>query len=221
MADVIIFGARDTASLAHYYLRKDSFHTVRGFTVSAEYLKDTGETFEGLPVVAFEEVSQRFPPDQVRAFAPLTARRMNRLREQIYNTLKAQGYEFISYVSSRATDFTEGRIGENCFILEDNTLQPYCTIGNNVVLWSGNHIGHHSTIGDHVFVTSHVVISGHCNIGRYCFLGVNSTIKDQVTLGEGTLVGMSASVTKNTEPWTIYKADATRASKVSSADIDF
>jgi sugar O-acyltransferase (sialic acid O-acetyltransferase NeuD family) len=220
MADVVIFGVRDFASLAHFYLRHDSPHNVVGFTVHREYLPESGE-FEGLPVIAFEELESRFPPERVSAFAPLSHRRMNRLREEIYNNFKGRGYSLISYISSRATYFSGTPIGDNCFVLEDNTIQPFVSIGNNVVLWSGNHIGHHSTVHDHVFVTSHVVISGHCNIGPYCFLGVNATIKDQLTLGEGTLVGMGANITRNTEPWSLYKADATRPSKVSSADIDF
>ena len=220
MADVVIFGVRDFASLAHFYLQHDSPHNVVGFTVHREYLPASGE-FEGLPVVAFEEVEQRFPPDRVSAFAPLSHRRMNRLREEIYLTLKGRGYPLISYVSSRATHFPGTHIGENCFVLEDNTIQPFSSIGDNVVLWSGNHIGHHTVIRDHVFVTSHVVVSGHCVVEPHCFLGVNATIKDQITLAEGTLVGMGANITRNTEPWSLYKADATRPSKVSSADIDF
>ncbi len=220
MADVVIFGTRDFASLAHFYLRHDSPHKVVGFTVHREYLPEPAE-FEGLPVIAFEELEGRFPPNRVSAFAPLSHRRMNRLREEIYNGLNGRGYSLISYISSRATCFSGTPIGDNCFVLEDNTIQPFTSIGHNVVLWSGNHIGHHSVVRDHVFITSHVVVSGHCVIEPHCFLGVNATLKDQVTLGEGTLVGMGAIVARNTEPWTIYKADATRASKVSSADIDF
>lgn len=220
MADVVIFGTRDFASLAHFYLRHDSPHRVVGFTVHREYLPETSQ-FESIPVVPFEELEATFPPDKASAFAPISHRRMNRVREGIYQELKSRGYSLISYVSSRATQFPGTPIGENCFILEDNTIQPFAAIGNNVVLWSGNHIGHHSVIRDHVFVTSHVVISGHCTVDPHCFLGVNATIKDQVSLAEGTLVGMGAVVSRNTEPWTIYKADATRAAKVSSADIDF
>jgi sugar O-acyltransferase (sialic acid O-acetyltransferase NeuD family) len=220
MADVVLFGARDFASLAHFYLKHDSPHHVVGFTVHRQYLPEPAQ-FEGLPVVAFEDLEQHFPPDRVSAFAPMSHRRMNRLREEVYAAFKSRGYELISYISSRATRFPDCPIGDNCFILEDNTIQPFVSIGNSVVLWSGNHIGHHSVIHDHAFVTSHVVVSGHCVIGSYCFLGVNSTIKDQVTLGEGTLIGMGANITKDTEPWSLYKADATRASKVSSTDIDF
>lgn len=220
MADVVIFGVQDFASLAHFYLRHDSPHNVVGFTVHAQYLPESRQ-FEGLPVTPFEELDATHGADRVQLFAPMSHRRMNRVRQGVFAAIRERGYTMISYVSSRATHFPGTPIGENCFILEDNTIQPFVSIGDNVVLWSGNHIGHHSVIRDHAFVTSHVVISGHCDIGANAFLGVNATIKDQITLAEGTLVGMSAIITKNTEPWSLYKADATKASKVSSADLDF
>lgn len=202
MAKVVVFGVLDTSELAHFYLRYDSEHEVVAFTVNEEFLKEN--KFKGLPVVAFEEVEQFFSPDDYLFFAPMTGRGMNKNREKIYLEAKAKGYRFISYISSKATVFPETEIGENCFILEDNTLQPFTRIGNNVVMWSGNHIGHHGTIHDHVFFTSHVVMSGHCEIGSYSFFGVNSTIRDFIKIAKGTLVAMSASITKNTEPWGVY-----------------
>jgi sugar O-acyltransferase (sialic acid O-acetyltransferase NeuD family) len=220
MAKVVVFGTRDFASLAHYYLRTDSEHEVVAFAVHREFMPDT-PVFENLPVVALDELDKNFPASRYAAFAPMSHTKMNRQRESVYNELKAQGYSLISYISSRATCLNEGAIGDNCFILENNTIQPFVTIGNNVVLWSGNHIGHHSQIMDHVFFTSHVVLSGHCIVNRYCFLGVNATIRDQLTLEEGTLVGMGANITKSTEPWSVYKAESARAAKVSSQDLDF
>jgi sugar O-acyltransferase (sialic acid O-acetyltransferase NeuD family) len=220
MANVIVFGTRDFASLAHYYLRTDSEHKVVAFTVHREFMPEQ-PVFEGLPIVAFEDLPQAYPPDAYAVFAPMSHAKMNRNREAIFNQFKSLGYAMISYVSSRATCLNDGAIGENCFILEDNTIQPFVRIGNNVVLWSGNHIGHHSQIKDHVFFTSHVVLSGHCTVDSYCFLGVNATIRDQLTLGEGTLVGMGASIMKDTEPWSVYKSDAARPAKVSSFDLDF
>ncbi|HEX8265015.1 MAG TPA: acetyltransferase [Pyrinomonadaceae bacterium] len=201
MNKVVIFGIQDTAELAHYYLTTDSEFEVVAFSVHQEYIQN--EMFKGLPVVSFEDVEETFPPNEFKFFAPMTARKMNRLREEIYNQIKGKGYNLISYVSSKASRFNN-EIGENCFILEDNTLQPFTNIGNNVILWSGNHIGHHGMIKDHVFFTSHVVMSGHCVIEPYCFFGVNSTIRDYTRLAEGTLVGMGASITKDTEDWGIY-----------------
>ena len=202
MSKVIIFGLLDTAELAHYYLENDSDHEVVAFSVSKEYLKE--KTFKGLPVVPFEDIETIYPPDQYYLFAPMTAKKMNQLREKIYLEGKAKGYKFISYISSKATLFNN-EIGENCFILEDNTIQPFTKIGNNVVLWSGNHIGHHGEIKDHVFFTSHVVMSGHCVIESYCFFGVNSTIRDYTHIAKGTLLAMGASLTKQkTEEWGVY-----------------
>ena len=152
-------------------------------------------------------------------FAPMTAKNMNRLRESVYDEVTRKGYEFVSYISSKATVYDESRIGKNCFILEDNTIQPFTSIGNNVVLWSGNHIGHHSNIGDHVFFTSQVVLSGHCNVANNCFFGVNSTIKDYSNIAEGTLVGMGACVTKNTQEWGVYVGNPAKLRDVKSYDI--
>jgi acetyltransferase-like isoleucine patch superfamily enzyme len=132
--------------------------------------------------------------------------KMNRFRESIYKDIKNKGYQMISYVSSKATTFNND-IGDNCFILEDNTIQPFTKIGNNVVMWSGNHIGHHGIVEDHVMFTSHVVLSGHCKVERYCTLGVNSTIRDGITLAEGTFVAMGASIIKNTDSWSMYKGN--------------
>lgn len=202
MAKVVLFGILDTAELAHYYLTHDSEHEVVAFTLSKDYLKNT--QFKGLPVVPFEAIETLYPPSDYQLFAPMTAKKMNTLREKIYNEGKAKGYNFISYISSKATWFNND-IGENCFILEDNTIQPFTKIGNNVVLWSGNHIGHHSVINDHVFFTSHVVLSGHCLVGSHCFFGVNATIRDYTTLAKGTLLAMGASLTKQeTEAWGVY-----------------
>ncbi|WP_432409973.1 acetyltransferase [Rasiella sp. SM2506] len=202
MAKVIIFGLLDTAELAHYYLENDSEHEVVAFTVNKEYLNV--KEFRGLPVIAFEDIETRYPPEDFNLFAPMTAKQMNKLREQVYNEGKAKGYNFITYISSKAT-ICDNEIGENCFILEDNTIQPFTKIGNNVVLWSGNHIGHHGIIKDHVFFTSHVVLSGHCIVESHCFFGVNATIRDYAHLSKGSLIAMGASLTKQeTEEWGVY-----------------
>ncbi len=219
MAKVIIFGVLDTANLAHFYLHHDSEHEVVAFCLTKEYIKEN--IFKGLPVVPFEEVHQFYPPEEYKFLAPMTARKMNRLRESIYYQIKEKGYSLISYVSSKATIFTGVEIGDNCFILEDNTIQPFASIGNNVVLWSGNQIAHHSLIKDHVFFTSHVVLSGHCVVEPYCFFGLNSTIRDYTHVAEGSLIGMGAVVTKDTEPWGVYTGVPAKKGETLSKDLDF
>ncbi len=217
MAKVIIFGIQDFAELAHYYLENDSEHEVVAFCVNEKYIpKDN--FFKNLPIVSFEAVEKIYPPSEYVFFAPMSPQQMNRLRENVYNDIKQKGYKLISYISSKATTF-DNAIGDNCFILENNTIQPFTSIGNNVILWSGNHIGHHSVIKNHVMFTSHVVLSGHCVIENYCTLGVNATIRDGVTIAEGTFVAMAASIIKNTEPWGLYKGNPAIKSEKSTKEL--
>lgn len=110
----------------------------------------------------------------------------------------------------------EGCIGDNCFILEDNTIQPFVKIGNNVTLWSGNHVGHHSVIEDHCFLASHIVVSGRVRIGRSCFIGVNATFRDHVDIGEKSIIGAGALILSDVQPEGVYIGNATERSRVPS-----
>ncbi|WP_027793043.1 acetyltransferase [Paraburkholderia acidipaludis] len=219
MAKVLIFGLHDYAELAHYYLEHDSPHEVAGFCVNRAYLPEE-RSFKGLEVVAFEDVAETHPASGYQFFAPMSPKRMNTERERVFHEIKGKGYRLISYVSSKATTFGN-EIGENCFILEDNTIQPFTTIGDNVVLWSGNHVGHHGAIRDHVTMTSHVVMSGHCEIGAYSFLGVNATLRDGIRIGEGSFIAMATAIMKSTEPWSVYKGNPAEKLSMSSKDLRF
>lgn len=139
-------------------------------------------------------------------FVALSYAKMNHVRAGKYAEAKALGYTLPSYISSKCTWLSEHQPGDNCFILEDNTIQPFVKIGSNVVLWSGNHIGHHSVIKDHVMITSQVVISGACTIEEYCFLGVNSTVRDETVIARETLIGMDVTILKDTSEFQVYKA---------------
>lgn len=211
---LVIFGAGDIAQLAHFYFSSDSEYEVVAFTVDASYL--TEKTFCGIPVVAFEEIAVRFAPEQYDIFVALSYSKLNAVRKEKYLAAKALGYRFASFISSHATVLNEGRIGENCFIFEDNTIQPFVTIGNNITLWSGNHIGHHSIIKDHCFIASHVVVSGGVEIGEQCFIGVNATLRDHIKVGEKCVIGAGTLLLSDAEPEGIYIGAATERSKVPS-----
>jgi len=212
---LVLFGAGEIAQLAHRYFTTDSDFQVVGFTVDREYL--TAATFLDLPVVAFDEVLSRFPPLDHELFVALSYSGLNRVRRDKYLAATALGYRIASYVSSRATVLNDRRIGENCFILEDNTIQPFVTIGNNVTLWSGNHIGHHSIIDDHCFIASHVVVSGGVRIGESCFVGVNVTLRDHIKIGERCVLGAGALLLADAEPEGVYIGTATERARVPSS----
>jgi sugar O-acyltransferase (sialic acid O-acetyltransferase NeuD family) len=207
MKKLVIFGATDAAQLAHYYFSTDSDYTIVAFSVDADYR--TSDEFCELPVVPFEEIAIRYPPDSHELFVALGYSKVNQVRKSKYFAAKAVGYRLATYISSHATVLNDGRIGENCFILEDNTIQPFVTIGNNVTLWSGNHIGHHAIIRDHCFLASHIVVSGRVQIGEACFIGVNATLRDQIKIGEGCVIGAGALILSDVDPEGVYAGEAT------------
>jgi sugar O-acyltransferase (sialic acid O-acetyltransferase NeuD family) len=218
VAKIIVFGAGDIARLAQFYFSTDSDHRVVAFTVDAPFR--AADSFLDLPLVDFERVAELFPPASHRLFVALSYTRMNEVRAEKYQAAKALGYELVSYVSSHATVLTQYPHGDNCFILEDNTIQPFVRIGNNVTLWSGNHVGHDSTIDDHCFISSHVVISGHVHIERNCFLGVNATLRNGITVGAHTLVGAGALMMKSTKPRSVYVGQRAERFSKSSEQVD-
>lgn len=208
MSKVIIFGTGPFAEIVYFYLTHDSPHEVIGFTANKSFIKEN--MFFGLPVIPFEDIENFFSPDEVSMFVSVGYKNMNKDRAKICDYVKQKGYALISYVNSKATTWDDLSIGENCFILENNVIQPFVKIGNDVILWSGNHIGHHSTISDHCFISSHVVISGFTKINSYSFLGVNSTIRDGVTIASECLIGAGTLILKNTKKGGVYTSkDAT------------
>lgn len=214
---LVIFGTGDIAQLVHFYFTRATDYEVVAFPVDAAYLKQT--IFCDLPVVAFEDVVGRYPPNENMFFVALSYSKLNAVRKEKYLAAKAKGYRLANFVSPRATVLNDGNIGENCFIFEDNTIQPFVTIGNNVTLWSGNHIGHHSIIRDHCFIASHVVVSGGVEVGEQCFIGVNATLRDHIKIGERCVIGADTLLLGDAEPEGIYLGHATERSRVPSSKL--
>ena len=212
--DLIIIGAGETAILAYEYFTHDSDYDVIAFAVESAFVQE--ETLYELPVITVEDLQEKYPARSCELFVAISSGKLNRNRAKIYFNLKALGYEFASYISSKAFVWHNVEIGENCFILEDNTIQPFVKIGNDVVLWSGNHLGHRTVVGDHCFVSSHCVISGFCEIGRYSFLGVNCTLEDHVRIAEDNFIGAGALIQKETEPKCLHQEKQTVLSKINT-----
>lgn len=211
---LVIVGDSAFAEIAYEYFTYDSNYEVVSFAVERAYRKR--DRLLDLPVVDFEDVHQRFAPDEHAAYVAVVYTQLNRLRARLFTETKRKGYTMASYVSSRAFIWRNVQLGEHCFIFEDNTVQPFVKIGDNSVLWSGNHIGHHSTIGNHCFISSHAVVSGFVNIGDYVFLGVNSTIANKVTIGNDCWIGPGVTIKKDSPQGQLFRPETVEPSQVSS-----
>ncbi|MGZ3689185.1 MAG: acetyltransferase [Bdellovibrionota bacterium] len=198
---LVLFGTGEIASLAKFYFTKDSAYEVVAFTADDEFA--TAKEFEGLPLVPFSQVTSQFPPTQYEMHVALSYRKLNRIRHEKYLAAKKAGYRLASYVCSKSVTWDDLTIGDNCFILENQTIQPTVKIGNNVMIWSGNHLGHGCTVEDNVYMASHICISGHARIGAFTFIGVNAAVRDFATIGSDCFIAMNAAVTRDVKPGSV------------------
>lgn len=211
---LIIIGGGEFAEIAYEYFTHDSDYEVIAFSVEQLYIKEYS-LFE-LPIVPFETLEQTYSPQEFEVFIAVTYTKMNRVRTKLYHAAKEKGFKFARYISSKAFVWHNAKIGENCFIFENNVIQYHAEIGNNVILWSGNHIGHRAKIKDNCFISSHVVISGYTEIGENCFLGVNSTFTDFIKVAKDCFIGAGALITKDTAEGQIFPGTPTQPSPIKS-----
>ncbi len=218
MAKLVIFGTGDISRLAHNYFTRDSEHQVAAFTVDHNYRHS--DSFLDLPLVDFKDIVRHYPPKNFNMFIAISYAGLNQVRSAKYYQAKEKGYNLASYISSRCSNLTEYPIGDNAFILEDNTIQPFVKIGSNVTIWSGGNIGHDSVIDDHCFLASHIAVSGHVHISEYCFLGINATLRNSITIAPRTIIGAGALIMKDTVEEGVYVPEPTKLSSKKSHEIE-
>jgi sugar O-acyltransferase (sialic acid O-acetyltransferase NeuD family) len=211
---LVIVGDSAFAEVAYEYFTHDSRYEVAAFAVEQAYLKRT--ELIGRPIVALEALPEHYPCETHDVYVAVVYTQLNRLRTRLMLAAKGVGYALASYISPRAFVWHNARLGEHCFIFEDNVVQPFVTLGDNVVLWSGNHIGHHSRICGNVFVSSHVVVSGFCEIGDNCFLGVNAAVGNNIKVAKDCWIGPGVVISKDTKEGQIHRSPDSEVAKVSA-----
>ncbi len=208
MKPVILLGTGLMAMLVHYYLTHDSPYHVSGF--ASESTRRVAGEHLGLPLVPLDEVVARFPVGEYSMFVATGPDTSNKDRAASYRQARSLGYDLISYVSSSAAVWPESAIGDNCFIMERNVIQPFTTIGNDVVMWSGCHVGQGAKVGDHALVGAHAVLSDLVTVGQGCVVGENATIGNNVTLGRDSVIGAGTLILTDTGPGQVREGGAAK-----------
>jgi len=210
---LIIFGSGNFAHMAHYFFESDSEYQPAAFTVDAEFLEQ--QTFQGLPVVEFEDVEKHYPPDEFEMFVALGLRDVNQRRKAKVEDAEAKGYKLASYVSSKAIRHPDLSVGPNTWIMEEAHIHPFVTIGRGTIVQSRSAIGFKSSIGEYCWISS-----GLCGesvvVGDYTFIGLGATVVSFVSVGKSNIIGAGAVIHADTKDFEIYKGPHSKASRVSS-----
>jgi sugar O-acyltransferase (sialic acid O-acetyltransferase NeuD family) len=202
---IVIYGAGKHAELTHYFFTHDSPHEVVAFCVDAAYLPSASATFMGLPLVAFEDIRDNYPPSDYRLHIALG---QVQARQQIFELTKAQGYRFASYISTKATIWPDLILGEHGFIDPSAIIHPCVILGDNVMLISPR-IGHHSIIGSHVLMSG-ATLGGGVTVGDNTFIGMGAIVNEKVAIGHHNIIGSGALIIQDTENNAVYTGQASK-----------
>ncbi len=205
---LVIFGAGKIGEVIYRHLRRGGEYDVVAFTCDAAFIPD-GNTFLGLPVVAFDDVVAAYPPATHAMIVAIGYQDLNRLRRTRYTEAKAKGYRLASLVSAGAHCGDWVEMGDNCIVLDGAVIDPGVRLGSNVVIWSGALIGHHSTIGDHCWVAGHAVFGGSAVLGSGSFVALGAVVGNEVEIGEESFLGAGVLVTKCCNAKSVFVAPAT------------
>ena len=203
MRKLVIFGTGKIGDVAFHHFATDSDYKIAAFATDRAFLPE-GAHASGLPVVAFEEVEKQFPPAAHDLFIAVGYQQLNRLRAARFQQARAKGYTLATYISSQNKHMAREQVGDNCFVMSGEPLQPHAKTGDNCFVWTNALIGHHSQVSDHCWITSGVVIGGHSRVGEGCFLGLGATVGHEVSIGANCLIGAGALIAKDAPENGVY-----------------
>jgi sugar O-acyltransferase (sialic acid O-acetyltransferase NeuD family) len=208
-----IFGTQNFAEVAYYLFTSEEEYQLAGFTVDGAYLRET--TFNGLPVIPFEELSGVIDKERDEIFVAIGVGKINTLRAEKVAQLQQQGFRIASFVSSKAQVPRGFQPKPNTMIMDHVYMHPLVQVGTNAILWSNTWVALKVRFGDHCWVTS-AVAGDSSVIGDYSFVGINATIAPFVTIGKHNLIGAGAVIQHDTPDYAVVRGPRCVPSRVSS-----
>ena len=202
------------ARLVHAEIHRGSAYEVSAFCVDREYI--SGDTFLGIPIVPFDELSMRYPPDAYELFVAVGYAGVNRVREERYLQAKDAGYRFPTIIAKTAVTYPDLEIGENCMIGNLTVIHPQVRIGNNVLIGSTCNLNHDLVVGDHCFFSDRVAISGRVSIGPNCFFGTGAIVRNGVSIGRESVIGAATAIMEDVAERSVYFSETSSKLAITS-----
>jgi sugar O-acyltransferase (sialic acid O-acetyltransferase NeuD family) len=217
MSKLVIFGNGALAQEAFYNFERHTDYEVAGFVVDRAYVE--GDAFMGRPIVPFDEMAERFPPEEHDAFVGVGYVQLNKLRAERLQAVKAMGYTVASFIHPTVDRMEDCVVGENCFIGAFTQIQFDVRIEDNVFIGTGSIVGHGATIQKHCFIGLRTVIPGWVTVSSYCFIAPGVTLRNKITIAPECVIGAGATVLENTEQGGVYIGQGAEQLPVTSAEL--
>ena len=190
MIDVYLFGTNSVAQVLAAWLKSDPRYSLRGYTVSKEYL--TYNELDGYPVISLESINFNLHNIGIINCVGYSNQLENRMKAHtMLNALP-----IMTYVHPNAVvDGTD--IGKGNVIMANTVIEKGSKIGEGNLFYGGVYVCHDAVIGNYNWFSAGSVLAGHCTIGNMNFIGINSCIREHTKIGSNTIVGAGAVIIKD------------------------
>jgi sugar O-acyltransferase (sialic acid O-acetyltransferase NeuD family) len=115
-------------------------------------------------------------------------------REKLFNRFLASGGKAINAISEKAFLFSSVSIGQGNIVCPLANMGANVRMGSNCIVFSNSTIEQDTTIGNNVNIAPGVSFGGGCKVGSHVFVGIGSVIKDQVAIGNNVVIGAGSLV---------------------------
>lgn len=198
----VIFGLTSFAQMLRHLEEKFYDVEVVAYTVDGKYKQE--DVFDGLPVVAFEDLEKNYPNNEYSVLIGLGYNHMNNIRKQKFEEVKNKGYEIESFVHPQVIRNSTIEMGEGNIIFEGAILGYEVKMGNGNIIWNGVNISHESIIGDFNHFSAGTTLGGKTTVKNNCFFGMSSILRGNRIIEDYTLVGAGCYINNNTKPYGVY-----------------
>lgn len=191
---VIILGAGGHAKVLIEALLASSA-VIKGIVDSNPTL--VGSRLLGVPVLGGDDVVDEFTPSQIRLVNGVGSIGLPLKRQQVFEKLKAMGYDFATVIHPSAVIASDVVLSEGAQLMAGAVIQPGTHIGCNTIINTRASVDHDCIIGDHVHISPGVTLSGGVSVETGSHIGTGATVIQGISINNGCLVAAGAVVVKN------------------------
>lgn len=148
----------------------------------------------GVPILGGDEVVRRYPPKTVVLVNGIGSTGVTGRRRDVYCRFKASGYGFTTVVHPAATVADDVSLGDGTQIMAGAVIQVGTRIGCNCIVNTQASVDHDCRIGDHVHIAPGATLSGGVHVGDGVHVGSGAVIIQGIAIGAGCVIGAGAAV---------------------------
>ena len=195
----IIIGAGVFAQRLRIYIEQNKDNNVIAFSIESPYIRQ--RKIDGIDVLPLESMTYH---DGYNYILGIGYRGMGKVRRELYEKCKAQGFVFSNYIHPSAIISDDCVVGEGNIFLESVIIGPAVSIGSANLFFDGCTIGHDSIVNSFNTFCSRSMLSSNNVAIDNCFIGDCSYIAPYIKVESYALVGSNTVVEKDVKSGNIF-----------------